>query len=78
MARLILGAGDNSFAGGTGLTEVFGTRDNSETVNIVGTGDVVLDPSFNQGGDVIVFSGDAGDYSIRTSGSSVIITGDDG
>lgn len=77
MAILTLSAGD-SVGLSNGNFNIFGTRSGSETVvlNDPGSGNltVVLDSSFNAGGDTIVLSGAASDYSIVRSGSSVILT----
>lgn len=77
MAILTLSAGD-SVGLSNGNFNIFGTRAGSETVvlNSPGSGNlsVVLDSSFNAGGDTIVLSGAASDYTVVRSGSSVILT----
>ncbi len=61
-----------------GSFTVVGRRDTAETIILVeppqGTLTVNFDPSFNSGSDTIAFIGNAEDYTIRRSGSSVIIT----
>lgn len=42
------------------------------------SGDLVLDPSFNRGGDTLVLGEAAGEFQVRRVGSSVLLTGDDG
>lgn len=56
---------------------VFGTPEGEETITI-GGGTQVLDASFNAGGDTVIFTGSASQYSIARSGSSLIITGPNG
>ena len=77
MALLVLGAGD-SVGVSVGTFSVIGTRSGSETVvlsnPVSGQLNVILDPSFNQGGDRIVLAGSASDYTIVRSGSSVVLT----
>ena len=74
MARLILGSGDRFTIGaGSSTTEVFGTSA-SETLTIAVGASVVLDASFNRGGDVITLAGNASSYSAVRSGSSVVLT----
>ncbi|MBZ6378867.1 hypothetical protein B5C34_10670 [Pacificimonas flava] len=77
MARVILSAGDEFTAASSNL-QIFGTRTGSETVTIFPGAEVELDPSFNQGGDTIVFNASTDGYTVTRSGSSVIITGTDG
>ncbi|WP_315762314.1 beta strand repeat-containing protein [Sphingomonas sp. Y38-1Y] len=56
---------------------VFGTPEGEETITI-GGGKQTLDASFNAGGDTVIFTGSASQYSIARSGSSLIITGPNG
>ncbi|HWK36463.1 hypothetical protein [Sphingomonas sp.] len=77
MARLTLNAGESgSIGAGSSPTEVFGTTSTTahEKVTVAAGNKVVLDASFNRGGDTIVLSGAASSYDARVSGSSVILT----
>ncbi len=74
MNRLILASGSTFTVGaGSSLTTVFGTTGN-ETLSIGVGAKVVLDASFNRGGDTITLAGNAASYTARQSGSSVILT----
>lgn len=73
VGRLILEAGADLAAGGN--LEVFGTSD-AELLEMT-YGRLVLDPSFNKGGDSLSFAGVAADYGAARSGSSVVIEGAD-
>ncbi|MEE4349460.1 MAG: Calx-beta domain-containing protein [Pacificimonas sp.] len=77
MPIVILSAGDTFFAAGPNLN-IFGKPNGAETVNIFPGAEVVLDPSFNRGGDTISFNETTDGYTITRSGSNVIITGEDG
>lgn len=72
-----LGAGSEA-ALAQGSVRVFGVQNSAETIILAqppqGTLEVTFDPSFNTGGDTIAFDGDAEDYTIALSGSSVIIS----
>jgi len=61
-----------------GSFNIFGVANSDETVILAqppsGSLDLEFDPSFNTGGDTIAFAGDAQDYTIQLSGSSVTIT----
>lgn len=73
MARVILTqAGEDVDVGGD-LT-VVGTRSGGEVITVI-RGTIVLDPSFNAGGDTLRLPDDAGFFSIRLAGSSVVLTG---
>jgi Ca2+-binding RTX toxin-like protein len=75
MNRLILTQGSTfSIGANSSLTTVFGTSAGSETVSIAAGAKVVLDASFNRGGDVISLSGFAATYTAVKSGSSIILT----
>ena len=81
MARVILQqAGEDVFVGGTfnGFgdptdTTVIGTTAPGEEVTVI-RGDIVLDASFNRGGDVIYLPGEAEEYIAELVGSRVILT----
>jgi hypothetical protein len=75
MNRLILSQGSTfSVGAGSSLTNVFGTAAGAETISIALGAKVVLDASFNRGGDVISLSGNAASYTAVQSGSSIILT----
>lgn len=67
---LVVAPGATATAAGT--LQVFGTA-GAETVYARGSR-VEFDPSFNTGGDVLVLSGRAGDYTAVRSGSTVVLT----
>ena len=71
MSRLILTK--NAIAGVSGNVTVFGTASGSETVQVFG-GNVVLDASFGRGGDTVRVMGNAGDYSVRLNGSTLVLS----
>lgn len=71
MARVILFMDEHVDFGGAG--EVIGTADGSEFVTLL-RGQVVLDASFNQGGDTIILPGVASGYFGEVVGSRFIIT----
>lgn len=74
MANIILQAGEGAPAGSAGQTDyVIGTTED-ETVTL-GTGEVIFDPSFNAGGDIIRFPGYAWHYNVEVVGSNVLISG---
>lgn len=73
---LALFEGGSATAGGQLL--VFGTPEGRETVTLLRGAQASFDPSFNQGGDIIVLPGDVAFYSAARSGSSVRILGGDG
>ncbi|WP_156839706.1 beta strand repeat-containing protein [Novosphingobium aquimarinum] len=56
-----------------GRYEVFGTT-GAETLSIAGNADVVLDASFNKGGDRILIDGLADDYSASLQNANLILT----
>ncbi len=81
MARVILeqpgeditvGGRFNGFGDPTDST-VIGTRSPGEEVTVI-EGDIVLDASFNAGGDVIGLPGEADEYSAELIGSRVVLT----
>ena len=79
MNRLILSQGSTfSVGAGSSLTNVFGTAAGAETISIALGAKVVLDASFNRGGDVIRLSGNAASYTAVQSGSSIILTDTEG
>ncbi|MEE4199915.1 beta strand repeat-containing protein [Erythrobacter sp.] len=75
---LILNPGSTTALAG-GSFNIIGTTGDDETVILApaaGTDlNVLFDPSFNGGDNVIRFEGDASEYTIARSGSSVIISG---
>lgn len=75
MARLFLNSGQTFGTVGAGLaTNVFGTSTGNESVSVAADGDVIFDPSFNGGGDVINIGGNAALYTASFSGSNLILT----
>lgn len=70
--RLFAASGFVGEVGGSGT--ILGTLAVQDIAILEATGSVSFDPSFNRGGDIIRLSGDARDYSIHRSGSSVILT----
>lgn len=73
MARLILTEpGEDVDVGGN--VTVFGTGAIGEVITIL-RGDIVLDPSFNVGGDIIRLPDIASSFTVRLAGSIVILTG---
>lgn len=75
MGRLITGAGFTGTIGGN--VTVYGTAER-QTITVADVaGTVTFDPSFNKGGDTIVFPNSATLYSIAQSGSTVIIADND-
>lgn len=80
MDFITLNVGSTSTALAGGNVRVFGTSAGDETVTLVTpvggqTLTVSFDGSFNQGGDTIVFAGNASDYTIVQDSSGVIIEG---
>ena len=70
MARLILTeAGEDVDVGGN--VTVIGTRSGGEVITVF-RGTIVLDASFNAGGDTIVLPGDSFDFTVRMSGALAI------
>lgn len=63
--------------GSVGQYEVFGTT-GSETLFLAGDADVVLDASFNRGGDTILIDGSADTYSARLQNANLILTSEAG
>ncbi|NJC05712.1 Ca2+-binding RTX toxin-like protein [Sphingomonas kaistensis] len=77
MARVTLSqAGEDVIVGGADV-QVIGTSAGGEVITVV-SGNIRLDPSFNQGGDTIVLPGDASDYTAYRAGGEVIFTSLDG
>ncbi len=80
MARVILEQpGEDVFVGGAfnGFgddtdTTVIGTAAGGEVIDVE-QGDIVLDASFNQGGDTIRLEGEASQYTARREGSRIIL-----
>lgn len=78
MARLYLDAGQTyGIIGPFSPTDVIGTNGN-ETVIVDTNGKANFDPSFNRGGDEIVIQGTSGNYSGALSGSTLLISNDNG
>lgn len=76
MARLVLTQpGEDVTVGGD--VELFGTVSGGEEITVV-SGDIILDASFNRGGDTIFLPGEAEEYTASTQGSLVILTRNDG
>lgn len=77
MARVTLSqAGEDVIVGGADV-QVIGTSAGGEVITVI-SGNIRLDPSFNQGGDTIVLPGNAEDYTAYRSGGEVIFTALDG
>ena len=75
MGQLITGAGFTGTIGGN--ITVYGTAER-QTITVADVaGTVTFDPSFNKGGDTIVFPNSAALYSIAQNGSTVIIADND-
>lgn len=73
MARLILTQpGEDVDIGGD--VTVFGTSSGGEVITII-RGRIVLDPSFNAGGDTVRLPDDAGFFTARQIGGTVLIEG---
>lgn len=73
MARVILNeAGEDVVVGG--VVSVIGTSAGGEVITVVG-GTIILDPSFNAGGDIVNLAGAASSFTIRMSGSAAILVG---
>jgi hypothetical protein len=68
-SSLIVAPGGSATA--SGLLQVFGTAA-AESVVARGTR-ITFDPSFNSGGDVLVLTGRAGDYTAVRSGSTLVL-----
>jgi hypothetical protein len=64
----------NGKATASGTETVFGSISGAETVTVGSGGKISLDGSFNAGGDTVVLSGAAGDYSVARSGAAVTLT----
>lgn len=78
MARVTLEtAGEDVFVGGSDV-DVFGTTSGGEVITVNPGSNVVFDSSFAAGGDQIELAGGAASYSVRLSGSRVILTGENG
>lgn len=74
MALILLQPGEvRGIYGGFGLDNVFGSTGN-ETAVIDGNGKVILDGSFNAGGDTIRILGNAGNYTANVVGSTLVLT----
>lgn len=77
MANITLNEGETLGFTLNGSNIVFGTVAGDETLTI-GGGSQTLDGSFNAGGDTVVFTGAASEYSISRNGSSIVVTGPGG
>ena len=65
---------DESIAGVAGAGEIFGTGEQQAILILPLSASVVLDSSFNRGGDILVFDEDADAWDILVSGSNAIIS----
>ena len=72
-SKMILAESGQDFAIG-GDVAIFGTAASGEVIEVI-RGDVLLDASFNIGGDAVVLPGNAGSYTAVLSGSFVTISG---
>lgn len=66
--------GGESIGLGTGNFTVFGTATGAETLILSAGSTIVLDGSFNGGGDILRLAGNAGTFSAIRSGSSIVLT----
>ena len=75
MPRTFLRSGEVSdpIGGATSVTDLFGTND-AETITLNAVARVVLDPSFSRGNDTINILGNAGVYTAKLAGSSILLT----
>ena len=74
-AKLILTEAGQDFTIG-GNVAIFGTASGGEVIEVI-RGDILLDASFNLGGDTVMLPGAAGTYTATLSGSFVTIAGGD-
>src|SRR3546814_411862 len=75
MARLTLN-NEGGYASGT--ITVFGTKGGQEDVTIVAGAHVTLLGGFEQGGDTLHFAGNAADYTVVRTGTTIMFTDDAG
>src|SRR3546814_3990685 len=75
MARLTLN-NEGGYASGT--ITVFGTKGGQEDVTIVAGAHVTLLGGFQQGGDTLHFAGNAADYTVVRTGTTIMFTDDAG
>ena len=75
MARLVLTEPGQDFLVG-GNVMIFGTAAGGEEIEVI-RGSIMLDASFNAGGDMVVLPGAAGTYSASLTGSFVTLAGGD-
>ena len=73
MARLILTQPGEDVEVGGNVT-IFGTDSGGEEITVV-RGTIVLDPSFNLGGDTVRLPDDAAFFKVRLAGSLAVIEG---
>ncbi|MCB2072370.1 MAG: hypothetical protein H6917_02115 [Novosphingobium sp.] len=73
--RLFASDGYVGEIGGSG--QVFGTAGFQDIAVLDVAGTIAFDPSFNKGGDMVRLSGNAGDWQIRQSGSSTVLSDGD-
>ncbi|GAA3997847.1 calcium-binding protein [Sphingomonas humi] len=73
MARVILTQPNEHVDVGGDLT-VVGSRAGGEVITVI-RGTIVLDPSFNAGGDTVRMPDDAAFFTVRLSGASAVIAG---
>ena len=73
MAKVILSTGETYTVAAGNTAELFGTA-GAENITIQAGANVVLDASFNQGGDTLVLDGNAGDYTMQVAGTTVTLT----
>ncbi|WP_426266875.1 beta strand repeat-containing protein [Sphingomonas sp. LHG3443-2] len=77
MARVTLtSAGEDVTVGGSDV-QVVGTTSANEIITVI-SGNIRLDPSFNQGGDTVVLPGAASSYSAYLVGTEVVFVRNDG
>ena len=73
--RLLASTGFTGSIGGSG--QVFGTVGFQDITVLNQAGQIVFDPSFNRGGDIVRLSGDADEWNIARVGSSALFSDGD-
>jgi hypothetical protein len=73
MAKVILSTGETYTVAAGNTAELIGTA-GAENITIQDGANVVLDASFNQGGDTLVLSGNAANYTMQVAGTTVTLT----
>lgn len=76
MAQITLNSGE-SFTVSGGTNTITGRTGSGETITITG-GNQTFDADFNSGGDRIILAGNANQYTVERSGSTVVFRGPNG